>query len=67
MDKYFAGYYNKRPAVYCDDEFGLIRVHLKNRRSIHAAHNLAKNWNSHVRRKQKAPDEMAPGALKTNP
>ena len=51
MNKYFAGYYNRRPCVYVDDGMGMIRVHKKNRRTIQAAHNMAKLWNGHERKK----------------
>ena len=51
MDTYFGGYYNNRAAVYCDDGMGFIRVHIKNRRTIQAAHDIAKIWNAHVRKK----------------
>jgi hypothetical protein len=56
MDQYFAGYYNNKPAVYADDGMGMIRVHVKNIRTIQSAHNIAKVWNAHVRkRRRKSP------------
>lgn len=53
MNKYFAGYNDNVPVVYCDDGMGLIHISHKNRRTIQAAHNLAKIWNGHERKKQR--------------
>lgn len=53
MNTYFAGYQNKVPVVYCDDGMGLIWVSHKNRRTIQAAHNLAKIWNGHERKRHR--------------
>jgi len=51
MTQYFAGYYNNRPAVYADDGFGYVRLFIKDRRTIQAAHNIAKLWNASERKK----------------
>jgi len=53
MNRYFAGYKDKVPVVYCDDGMGFIRILHKKRRTIQAAHNLEKIWNGHERKKQR--------------
>lgn len=53
MNQYFAGYHNKVPCVYVDDGMGMVRIHLKNRRTIQAAYNIAKVWNGHERKKKR--------------
>jgi hypothetical protein len=53
MNHYFAGYNNKVPCVYVDDGMGMVKIHLKNRRTIQAAHNIAKVRNAHERKKKR--------------
>lgn len=53
MKIYFAGYKDNVPVVYCDNGDGIIYVSHNKRRTIQAAHNLAKIWNGHERKKAK--------------
>lgn len=59
MEHYFAGYHNGVPVVFCDDNMGFVRISHKKRRTIQSAHNVAKIWNAHVRKKsKKCPDTV---------
>ena len=55
MEKYFAGYHNGKPCVFHDNGMGFVRVSHKNRRTIQAAHGMAKTWNAHIKKPRPKP------------
>lgn len=69
MKHYFAGYKYSVPVVYCDSGAGYVYVAFDNRRTIQAAHNIAKAWNKHEQYEmaRKNPSRNPTEALQTNP